>query len=45
MTYAPVRAGDLKRSVLDPSDFTRRLGAPTSFADGLAKTVLWFRGR
>jgi len=38
----PRRAGDLERSVLDPSDFHGKLGPVTSLSDGLKKTARWF---
>ncbi len=44
-TFTPPRAGDVERSVLDPSDLTRVLGEPTSLADGIARTADWFRSR
>ncbi|HEY6728034.1 MAG TPA: NAD-dependent epimerase/dehydratase family protein [Polyangiaceae bacterium] len=39
----PHRAGDLERSVLDPSRCTQLLGPPTSMAVGLATTLEWYR--
>jgi UDP-glucose 4-epimerase len=41
--HGPVRAGDLERSVLDPSLFERLLGTPVSLAEGLAQTAAWYR--
>jgi hypothetical protein len=38
------REGDVERSVLDPGD-PPPLGPATSLADGIAKTVAWFRDR
>ncbi len=40
--HGPVRAGDLERSVLDPSLFERLIGTPVSLADGLAQTAAWY---
>lgn len=40
---APVREGDLQRSLLSPARFTATLGPLTSLADGLGATVAWFR--
>lgn len=39
------RAGDLERSVLDPSQCTALLGDMVSVADGLARTHEWYRSR
>ncbi len=36
---APPREGDVQRSVLDPTAFTHRVGAPLALAEGLARTV------
>jgi UDP-glucose 4-epimerase len=41
----PRRAGDLERSVLDPSRCHALLGPVTSLADGLRLTAEWFRSR
>lgn len=41
----PRRAGDLQRSVLDPSQFLGTVGKPSSLSDGLTKTALWFQER
>jgi UDP-glucose 4-epimerase len=38
----PRRAGDLERSVLDPTRLIELLGKPTVLADGLKKTSAWF---
>jgi UDP-glucose 4-epimerase len=38
----PRRAGDLERSVLDPTMFHDKLGATTSLAEGLKQTARWF---
>lgn len=38
----PRRAGDLGRSVLDPSYFVSVLGKPTNLTDGLRQTAQWF---
>lgn len=40
---APPRAGDLKRSVLDPAQFVRALGQPVSLEEGLRRTAEWAR--
>ncbi len=37
------RAGDLERSVLDPTVMTSILGGPTPLAEGLEVTADWFR--
>jgi UDP-glucose 4-epimerase len=39
----PRRAGDLERSVLDPTQCQRILGPLTNLADGLRITAHWFR--
>ncbi|MFO0680773.1 MAG: SDR family NAD(P)-dependent oxidoreductase [Sandaracinus sp.] len=41
--YAPRRAGDVERSLLVPSP--EAVGTPTALADGIARTVTWFRER
>ena len=41
----PKRAGDLERSVLDPSRFIAIVGQPTPLAVGLTKTAEWFKAR
>jgi len=43
LAVGPPRAGDVGRSVLDPSLSVARFGAPTPLAEGLARTVDWFR--
>lgn len=43
--FAPPRAGDLERSVLDPREFEEILGRPTGLREGLRKTVEFFRDR
>jgi UDP-glucose 4-epimerase len=43
--HAPPRAGDLRRSVLDPALAEHRLGPLTSLDQGLAETAAWFRSR
>lgn len=45
--FGPAKAGDLRRSVIDPSAAERQLGwsAWTSLETGLRKTVDWFRRR
>jgi UDP-glucose 4-epimerase len=40
--FAPRRAGDIERSVLEPWS---GLGDTVPLADGIARTVAWFRGR
>ncbi len=42
---APPRAGDVERSVLDPSAARAVIGALTPLARGLDQTVAWFRER
>ncbi len=39
------RAGDVERSVLDPTRFMSLLGSATALGDGLAKTGDWFARR
>jgi len=39
----PHRAGDLERSVLDPTLCHQVLGASTELSDGLATTLAWYR--
>jgi len=41
----PRRAGDLERSVLDPSYFESLIGKPTSLEEGLTKTAEWFKSQ
>jgi UDP-glucose 4-epimerase len=43
--YADQRAGDLMRSLLDPTRFLANIGAVTPLAQGLAETARWFKGR
>jgi UDP-glucose 4-epimerase len=42
---APPRAGDVGRSVLDPSRFSAALGTPMPLAEGLQHTFEWYRSR
>ena len=42
LKYGPRREGDVERSVLDPGT-PPPLGAAVTLADGIAKTVAWFR--
>jgi UDP-N-acetylglucosamine/UDP-N-acetyl-alpha-D-glucosaminouronate 4-epimerase len=46
VTYAPVRVGDVRHSLADIAAARAELGytAAVSFADGLARTVDWYRG-
>lgn len=41
--FAGPRAGDIGRSVLDPSKFERALGKTTPIAEGLRHTFEWYR--
>ncbi|MET0283042.1 MAG: NAD-dependent epimerase/dehydratase family protein [Polyangiales bacterium] len=41
----PRRAGDLERSVLDPSYFESVVGKPVGIDEGLTKTAQWFAAR
>ncbi len=43
--YGAVRAGDIERSVLDPSRFSRVLGQTVSLAEGLRHTFEWYRSQ
>jgi UDP-glucose 4-epimerase len=43
VTYGPRRAGDLERSVLDPSKSHEIIGPTRALEDGLAETARWFR--
>jgi UDP-glucose 4-epimerase len=43
LEHGPRRAGDLERSVLDPTAFVARLGAVVPLREGLAETARWFR--
>jgi UDP-glucose 4-epimerase len=43
LEQGPRRAGDLERSVLDPSAFIALLGPVVPLHDGLADTARWFR--
>jgi len=42
-TFAPPRAGDIGRSVLDPARFVGALGRPTPISEGLRHTFAWYR--
>lgn len=44
LRYGPRREGDVQRSVLDPGAASP-LGATVSIAEGIARTVQWFRER
>jgi UDP-glucose 4-epimerase len=44
LRFGPRRAGDVERSVLDPSRFDATLGHSTPLAEGLEKTAQWFAG-
>jgi UDP-glucose 4-epimerase len=44
LKHGPRREGDVQRSVLDPGS-SSPLGPATALADGIAKTVAWFRER
>jgi UDP-glucose 4-epimerase len=44
ITHGPRREGDVERSVIDPGT-PPPYGTPTSLADGLAKTLAWFKSR
>ena len=41
--FAPPRAGDIGRSVLDPQRFTGALGTPVPISEGLRRTFEWYR--
>jgi UDP-glucose 4-epimerase len=43
LTHGPRRAGDLERSVLDPTVTHEVIGPTQSLEDGLTQTALWFR--
>jgi UDP-glucose 4-epimerase len=43
LVFAPPRAGDSGRSVLDPARFIRALGTPAPISEGLRHTCEWFR--
>jgi UDP-glucose 4-epimerase len=45
VVYADKRAGDLMRSLLDPTRCVANIGATTPLAQGLAETARWFRAR
>lgn len=45
LEFAPPRAGDLQRAVLDAAHFKRVLGAPLSLREGLDQTARWLRAR
>ena len=42
-TFAPPRAGDIGRSVLDPTRFVAELGTPLPISEGLRHTFEWYR--
>jgi UDP-glucose 4-epimerase len=41
--FAPPRAGDVGRSVLDPARFIGALGSPVPISEGLRHTFAWYR--
>ncbi|HYQ01750.1 MAG TPA: NAD-dependent epimerase/dehydratase family protein [Polyangiaceae bacterium] len=41
--FAPPRAGDIGRSVLDPTRFIGALGVPVPISEGLRHTFAWYR--
>lgn len=41
--FAPPRAGDVGRSVLDPTRLVGALGAPVPLSEGLQHTFAWYR--
>jgi len=41
--FAPPRAGDVGRSVLDPTRFSSVLGTPMAISEGLRHTFEWYR--
>jgi len=41
--FAPPRAGDVGRSVLDPTRFSRVMGTPLPLGEGLRHTFEWYR--
>jgi UDP-glucose 4-epimerase len=45
--HGPAKKGEQRRSVIDPAKARRELGlpAPLTIAEGLPRTVEWFRGR
>lgn len=45
--HAPAKAGEQRRSVIDPGKIQRRLGVPEPLplADGFDRTAAWFRDR
>lgn len=43
--FGPLRAGDVERSVLDPTDLTNQLGTPIDLQEGINSTAEWFRVR
>jgi UDP-glucose 4-epimerase len=43
--YADRRAGDLMRSLLDPTRCVATIGPATPIAQGLLETARWFKGR
>lgn len=45
IVYADRRAGDLMRSVLDPTRCAATIGAATPLAQGLLETARWFKAR
>jgi len=45
IVFAPPRAGDIGRSVLDPGRFIGALGTPLPISEGLRHTFEWYRSR
>lgn len=45
LRHTSPRAGDVERSVLNPSELEAAIGQTTTLADGIARTAAWFRER
>jgi UDP-glucose 4-epimerase len=45
ISFAPRRAGDIQRSVLDPTRCAQALGSLVGISDGLQKTYAWHRSQ
>ena len=45
VSFTPPREGDVQRSVLEVSPFVDTFGTPMSVAEGLPKTMAWFKGQ
>lgn len=45
ISFGPLRAGDVERSVLDPTELAAALGTPATLAEGIGETAAWFKAK